>query len=515
MAPSLRPDADDRPQALRAILGFASHQAFVFYLFYLGVNRAAEAGGFVFERIDLLVALLAMVASFALLHAASPRARGALFAGNLPACYAVLMALGSAIALPTGYGAAAYVVEGALVGLPLGVMLCAWGRALGGRPAANVTPEVLLATALAAGVCLLLALAATAAPWATAVLSLLPFASAWALGGLLGGSAPAAAGRPGKAGAAEAAGEEGGAGAAFPFGDLLATREQRAETARLSKKAVAGTAVFGVAAGCMETYGTDPGMAAAPTFPATLLVLALFCVAALQLVSGAARMADQDAAARAVEAGEGPLNAAYRLALLVMLAGFLFVPVLGPFGVPGESIVLAGYLGLSAVLACLFILMAKLTGIDAAAAFARGFCALYAGEVAGLAAGNVLELAAPSGQAPYAVSACAGLAALVAYQFLFTERDFCSLSVIVREADRFEDACRAISEECGLSKRESEILPLALRGRTGERIAAELFIAKSTVDTHLRRIYTKTGVHGRQELIDLGERTVQRLGGQR
>ena len=56
------------------------------------------------------------------------------------------------------------------------------------------------------------------------------------------------------------------------------------------------------------------------------------------------------------------------------------------------------------------------------------------------------------------------------------------------------------------------MLPLALRGRTGERIAAELFISKSTVETHLRRIYAKTGTHGRQELIDLGERTVRSLG---
>ena len=42
-------------------------------------------------------------------------------------------------------------------------------------------------------------------------------------------------------------------------------------------------------------------------------------------------------------------------------------------------------------------------------------------------------------------------------------------------------------------------------------MAAELFIAKSTVDTHLRRIYGKCGVHSRQELIDLGERESQAL----
>ena len=79
--------------------------------------------------------------------------------------------------------------------------------------------------------------------------------------------------------------------------------------------------------------------------------------------------------------------------------------------------------------------------------------------------------------------------------------------------DRFEEACRLVAEEAGLSRREAEILPLALKGRTGERIAAEFYISKSTVDTHLRRIYQKCGVHGRQELIDLGERTERRLAG--
>ena len=52
---------------------------------------------------------------------------------------------------------------------------------------------------------------------------------------------------------------------------------------------------------------------------------------------------------------------------------------------------------------------------------------------------------------------------------------------------------------------------LTARGYTGERIAAEFYISKSTVDTHLRRIYAKCGVHGRQELIDLGERTEAEL----
>lgn len=98
----------------------------------------------------------------------------------------------------------------------------------------------------------------------------------------------------------------------------------------------------------------------------------------------------------------------------------------------------------------------------------------------------------------------AGVLVLCSYIFLFTERDFDSLSKLVTVNDSFEDACADIVARFSLRTR-SEILPYALRGRTGERIAHELTISKSTVDTHLRRIYAKCGVHSRQELIDLGE----------
>ena len=113
--------------------------------------------------------------------------------------------------------------------------------------------------------------------------------------------------------------------------------------------------------------------------------------------------------------------------------------------------------------------------------------------------------------ASFAVVALAGIAVLYAYLFLFTDRDLRALSVAVERTDRFEEACRAIAADAGLSKREAELLPLALRGRTSERMAAELFISKNTVDTHMRRIYAKCGVHSRQELIDLGERVEREL----
>lgn len=123
-----------------------------------------------------------------------------------------------------------------------------------------------------------------------------------------------------------------------------------------------------------------------------------------------------------------------------------------------------------------------------------------------LAGAGALAAFGGAGAAPVLVT-LAGVAALYAYLFLFTDRDMAALSVVVAKSDRFDEACSRIAAEAKLSKREAEILPLALRGRTAERIAGEFFISKNTVDTHLRRIYAKCGVHTRQELIDLGERT--------
>ncbi|MEA5020344.1 MAG: LuxR C-terminal-related transcriptional regulator [Gordonibacter sp.] len=522
--------------SLRAVAGFACNQGFAFSLFYMGANRAFGVVPVAFERADLFGTLLFMILAFALFRIASPKARSALLTPLLLWCYAALLVVASLVPLLPGTLAAGDIIlESVFIGLPSGLMLVAWGRILGGRAIAHSVPEVFLGSALGATVCF--AFAAIPLDVAPLVLKLLPLGSAWALCALTRNKREGSKHRYGGGGATipsvvvRAMSEDtikGGEEVVvtqletqpLSLRVLLSTSEEREETARLSMKMAAGTVLFGLAAGFMETYGSDPGMASTPTIPATLLLFVVFCVAALQLLTAARLGSDSSGnsvllAATEAPQGEqeGPLDDVYRLAILVMMAGFLFVPVLGEFGVPGEAIVLAGYLGLSAVLVSLFLVMAYITGQDAAQSFARGFTALFAGEVSGIALGNAIDAFAGFGETPYVVVACAGLAALFAYLFLFTERDFRALSVIARDADRFEDACVLITSRFGLSKREAEILPFALKGRTGERIASEFFISKSTVDTHLRRTYAKCGVHGRQELIDLGESIVRQLDG--
>ena len=163
------------------------------------------------------------------------------------------------------------------------------------------------------------------------------------------------------------------------------------------------------------------------------------------------------------------------------------------------------------MLVSLFLVMGRVAGRDAVGSFAHGFAALFAGEIGGILLGGALSSAPGPFDVSAALVALAGVAVLYAYLFLFTDRDMAVLSVVIAQTDRFEEVCELIARRAKLSKREAEILPLALRGRTAERIAGEFFISKNTVDTHLRRIYAKCGVHTRQELIDLGERTEAEL----
>ena len=53
----------------------------------------------------------------------------------------------------------------------------------------------------------------------------------------------------------------------------------------------------------------------------------------------------------------------------------------------------------------------------------------------------------------------------------------------------------------GLSAREIEVMSLIAGGHTNGEIAAHLFLAEKTVKNHVRRIYSKLGVHARSTAI--------------
>lgn len=63
------------------------------------------------------------------------------------------------------------------------------------------------------------------------------------------------------------------------------------------------------------------------------------------------------------------------------------------------------------------------------------------------------------------------------------------------------NVCALLAEEYKLTKREHEVLIYLAQGYSLPYIRNELYIAQSTIDTHVGHIYKKMGIHSREELI--------------
>lgn len=99
------------------------------------------------------------------------------------------------------------------------------------------------------------------------------------------------------------------------------------------------------------------------------------------------------------------------------------------------------------------------------------------------------------------------LVAVMAY--VFTEHD---LRLFIgrppsASQQNLEVRCHELAHAFGLSKREQEVLVLLAKGRSVPFIAEEFTVSKGTVKTHVRHIYEKLGIHNKQELLDLVEKT--------
>lgn len=79
------------------------------------------------------------------------------------------------------------------------------------------------------------------------------------------------------------------------------------------------------------------------------------------------------------------------------------------------------------------------------------------------------------------------------------------LNDVGKVRDRFSKQMTMVREFFGLSAREAEVAELIARGYTVAHIAEQLFVSENTVRTHSKHIYTKLGIHKRQELIALVE----------
>jgi DNA-binding NarL/FixJ family response regulator len=63
-----------------------------------------------------------------------------------------------------------------------------------------------------------------------------------------------------------------------------------------------------------------------------------------------------------------------------------------------------------------------------------------------------------------------------------------------------------VGDPFGLTRRERDVLPLLVKGRTNRQIAEELFISENTAGVHVSNILGKLGVSTRTEAAGIAAR---------
>ena len=70
-------------------------------------------------------------------------------------------------------------------------------------------------------------------------------------------------------------------------------------------------------------------------------------------------------------------------------------------------------------------------------------------------------------------------------------------------SDKIAKQCALLRAHFKLSERETEIVEALARGSTAPAMAKTFGVSENTVKTHMKRIYSKLGIHRKGELIDL------------
>ncbi|MGV8083388.1 MAG: LuxR C-terminal-related transcriptional regulator [Coriobacteriia bacterium] len=203
------------------------------------------------------------------------------------------------------------------------------------------------------------------------------------------------------------------------------------------------------------------------------------------------------------------LGFAYRLALPLIAIGFLALALLGRADLRLSSVAVSAGVSIFEVLT--WIVLADVTyrsRLSAVRVFGLGRFALQAGMLVGELLGGFFF----TRLTPLALVMLFVL--LIVALYVLNERNIFDVGTHeglekASAGDETDWAGRLarITAEYGLSPREHEILGVWAKGRSIEHVEEKFHISKNTAKTHLAHIYQKTGVHTREELLTLIERT--------
>ncbi len=127
--------------------------------------------------------------------------------------------------------------------------------------------------------------------------------------------------------------------------------------------------------------------------------------------------------------------------------------------------------------------------------FFAGFGLMFAlvGDSVGTCAGVALNLAFPL----VIIVSVAMLALTILVFFMYYNKTY----TVLPQEDNTEALLKRFEKDYELSARESDVFGLVANGRSNSEIAADLYIAESTVKFHVKNILRKTGCANRTELM--------------
>lgn len=201
----------------------------------------------------------------------------------------------------------------------------------------------------------------------------------------------------------------------------------------------------------------------------------------------------------------------YQVALPLMAAGFLFLPLHEPYSVIGTAVHQCGYQYFYIVLWATWPILVSRAHVPAAWVVTWGMASIQLGQLVGSVAAALAVGLIHDELGRAMLSAVIVFAILLVVLFVFGNKTAETGWGFVRPAEAegpisaFDDAVSRLARRYRLSPREVEVLFLLARGRNRSFIAAELTIGDETVKSHIKSVYRKMDLHSQQDVIDLVE----------
>lgn len=165
---------------------------------------------------------------------------------------------------------------------------------------------------------------------------------------------------------------------------------------------------------------------------------------------------------------------------------------------------MASSVALDVLLATYFVALIVKGYVASSTAFGYSEGFICAGMLVGNVLHNGLEAAGLLNQQAVLDICLAFMCALMLLVVLLNDqqRSIHEIMTAPRKPSALERHAAAIADEFKLSAREFEILELLGQGLTAQGIAKRMVISPYTVQTHIKHIYQKMGIHSRTELLD-------------